>query len=590
MLLTLRGTPFLYYGDELGLPEVETDWRTALDPVARRTGDPSRNRDGCRTPMPWTDAPGGGFTADGVAPWLPFGDLAINVEAQRADPGSTLHLVRDLIALRRAHADLRAGRLRRRCPRPTARGHGGAATASPSRSTCRTRRWRSTGSAGAIAIGDRPGARRRGRGRDARARPVGGGGGAAMIDALAPLLSDEGWPYASLPPQEPGDPGRFHALFGRDSLITALQVLPGRAGGRARHAARARRAPGRRRRPGDRRGAGQDPARVPPRARPRTSPRPAGRCATARSSYYGTADATSWFLIVLDALGDAALAAELEPAWRGGGRLARAARSTRGAATSATDRAAARAAWRSRAGATRWRRSRSISTAAASCARTAPSRSRRSRTPTARPRPSRRSTRSGGSTPAAAGPRAPPRCAAASPGGVPDVLAVEADGAPVPGAGSSLGWLLWAGALEGDAADGRGGPPDRARRPDGLRPADARGERRRVQPARLSPRRRLAVRLLAGLGRAARRRAGRGGRARPHRRARRARPARAGRRSSTPSRADGALEPIAVANRVQAWTVGARWALEQALGRAASPNPTTAVGIVLGCPKELGSP
>src|SRR5215207_4895655 len=43
---------------------------------------------------------------------------------------------------------------------------------------------------------------------------------------LAPLLSDEGWPYASLPPQEPGDPGRFHALFGRDSLITALQVLP----------------------------------------------------------------------------------------------------------------------------------------------------------------------------------------------------------------------------------------------------------------------------------------------------------------------------------------------------------------------------
>ncbi len=46
-----------------------------------------------------------------------------------------------------------------------------------------------------------------------------------MLDAL---LSDEGWAYASTPPVEPGDPGRFHALFGRDSLITALQVLPER--------------------------------------------------------------------------------------------------------------------------------------------------------------------------------------------------------------------------------------------------------------------------------------------------------------------------------------------------------------------------
>ena len=46
------------------------------------------------------------------------------------------------------------------------------------------------------------------------------------VAALDPLLSEEGWAYASLPPQEPGDPGRFHALFGRDSLITALQVLP----------------------------------------------------------------------------------------------------------------------------------------------------------------------------------------------------------------------------------------------------------------------------------------------------------------------------------------------------------------------------
>ena len=47
-----------------------------------------------------------------------------------------------------------------------------------------------------------------------------------IITDLDALLSDEGWPYASAPPVEPGDPGRFHALFGRDSLITSLQVLP----------------------------------------------------------------------------------------------------------------------------------------------------------------------------------------------------------------------------------------------------------------------------------------------------------------------------------------------------------------------------
>ena len=76
MLLTLRGTPFLYYGDEIGLPEVPLTSATALDPVARRTGDPARNRDRCRTPMPWSAEPGGGFTTPEATPWLPFGDLA----------------------------------------------------------------------------------------------------------------------------------------------------------------------------------------------------------------------------------------------------------------------------------------------------------------------------------------------------------------------------------------------------------------------------------------------------------------------------------------------------------------------------------
>jgi alpha-glucosidase len=110
MLLTLRGTPFLYYGDEIGLTDVPLDPAQALDPVPHRTGRKDRNRDEFRTPMPWSGEAGAGFTRAGAEPWLPLGDFgARNVAAQREDPGSTLHLVRDLIALRRERADLRSG-------------------------------------------------------------------------------------------------------------------------------------------------------------------------------------------------------------------------------------------------------------------------------------------------------------------------------------------------------------------------------------------------------------------------------------------------------------------------------------------------
>ncbi len=174
IVLTLRGTPFLYYGDEIALANVPLDAETALDPVARRTGNPSDNRDVCRTPMPWTSAPGGGFTTPDATPWLPFGDLARNVAAQREDPASTLHLVRDLIALRRRTPDLAAGsyatldapvrrvgvsprrRLRRRGEPLRRGGHRGRP-----RGSHRDR--------------DRPGPRRRARGRRGAARPVAGG-------------------------------------------------------------------------------------------------------------------------------------------------------------------------------------------------------------------------------------------------------------------------------------------------------------------------------------------------------------------------------------------------------------------------------
>jgi alpha-glucosidase len=110
LLLTLRGTPFLYYGDEIALPDTPLDASKALDPVPHRTGDPATNRDMCRTPMHWSAEPGAGFTERDARPWLPFGDHAArNVADQRADPASTLNLVRDLIALRRERADLRGG-------------------------------------------------------------------------------------------------------------------------------------------------------------------------------------------------------------------------------------------------------------------------------------------------------------------------------------------------------------------------------------------------------------------------------------------------------------------------------------------------
>jgi alpha-glucosidase len=110
VLLTLRGTPVLYQGDELGLCDTDVPHGRMKDPLGVLYFPAYAGRDGARTPMPWRDAPGGGFTREGVEPWLPFGDLgAWNVEDQRGDPDSTLHLARHLIGLRRDEPDLRAG-------------------------------------------------------------------------------------------------------------------------------------------------------------------------------------------------------------------------------------------------------------------------------------------------------------------------------------------------------------------------------------------------------------------------------------------------------------------------------------------------
>ncbi len=110
MLLTLRGTPVLYQGDEIGLTDVELAHDDILDPVGRRFWPAYGGRDPERTPLPWTSGTNGGFTELGTVPWLRMGDpAACNVADQRQEPGSVLHLVRDVVSLRRRTPDLVAG-------------------------------------------------------------------------------------------------------------------------------------------------------------------------------------------------------------------------------------------------------------------------------------------------------------------------------------------------------------------------------------------------------------------------------------------------------------------------------------------------
>jgi alpha-glucosidase len=109
-LLTLRGTPFLYYGDELGMAEVDVPRERLRDPVGVRRWPRDPGRDRMRTPMQWSAADGAGFTEPGVEPWLPLGDHGTrNVESQRNDPGSILSFTRELIALRRRLSELQTG-------------------------------------------------------------------------------------------------------------------------------------------------------------------------------------------------------------------------------------------------------------------------------------------------------------------------------------------------------------------------------------------------------------------------------------------------------------------------------------------------
>jgi alpha-glucosidase len=110
VLLTLRGTPFLYQGDEIGLTDGPIEQSDLHDAVGIRFWPYYKGRDAERTPRPWADQPGGGFSAAGVRPWLPMADPALcNVADQRDDPDSVLSFTKRTIARRRANDDLSHG-------------------------------------------------------------------------------------------------------------------------------------------------------------------------------------------------------------------------------------------------------------------------------------------------------------------------------------------------------------------------------------------------------------------------------------------------------------------------------------------------
>jgi alpha-glucosidase len=103
--LGLPGVACLYYGDELGLPQVELPDEALQDPMWERSGHTERGRDGARVPMPWGgEKPPYEFTS-GSRTWLPMPDgwADLTVEAQLEDPASTLSVYRRALELRREH-------------------------------------------------------------------------------------------------------------------------------------------------------------------------------------------------------------------------------------------------------------------------------------------------------------------------------------------------------------------------------------------------------------------------------------------------------------------------------------------------------
>jgi alpha-glucosidase len=109
LLFSMRGDICMYQGEELGLPQADVPFERLQDPFGITFWPKFKGRDGCRTPMPWSDRMHGGFSE--AEPWLPVDQthIALNVEHQEADPDSILHFARRIINLRKACPELSKG-------------------------------------------------------------------------------------------------------------------------------------------------------------------------------------------------------------------------------------------------------------------------------------------------------------------------------------------------------------------------------------------------------------------------------------------------------------------------------------------------
>jgi alpha-glucosidase len=114
LLLTLRGTPTVYYGDEIGMHDAPIPPEREQDPWGKREPGLGLGRDPERTPMQWDAGPNAGFCPPSVTPWLPIADdyREINVAKELDDPRSQLTLTRKLIDLRQSGRALSWGSYR----------------------------------------------------------------------------------------------------------------------------------------------------------------------------------------------------------------------------------------------------------------------------------------------------------------------------------------------------------------------------------------------------------------------------------------------------------------------------------------------
>jgi alpha-glucosidase len=110
LLLTLRGTPTIYYGDELGMPQAQIPADQVRDPFEKNVPGIGVGRDGSRTPIQWDATDNAGFSSS--EPWLPLAEgwKSINVENLNEDETSILNLYKRLMSARRKSPALARGK------------------------------------------------------------------------------------------------------------------------------------------------------------------------------------------------------------------------------------------------------------------------------------------------------------------------------------------------------------------------------------------------------------------------------------------------------------------------------------------------